>query len=234
VSSTTLPEAIRIGVFAGEAIRLAGLVSIFDQASAPGQPQLVPVVGALQELLSDPRLEFLVVDLNSSTGGLETLELVRRSRPGIRQIVIGPENQDELVLESIVAGARAYLASSAGPETVRQAIDVVVSGSIWAPRRLLSKLIDRLLLGGAPVSADTNVPSIVLTEREREVLELVVRARTNREIASLLEIEERTVKSYIARLMRKTGAETRIDLIMRAYHLSLVRRPRLEVPAEPN
>jgi DNA-binding NarL/FixJ family response regulator len=223
---------IRIGVVAGEPIRLAGLVTIFDQATAPGQPQLTPVIGTLQELLSDPSLEFLVMDLNSSTGGLETLESVRRSRPGIRQIVIGPENQDELVLESIVAGARAYLASSAGPETVRQALDVVVSGSIWAPRRLLSKLIDRLL--GVPDSADPNTPSTILTERERQVLELVVRARPNREIADLLGIEERTVKAHIGKLMRKTGAENRIELIMRAYHLSLVRGFRPGVPAEPS
>ncbi len=131
----------------------------------------------------------------------------------MRQIVIGPENEDELVLSSIVAGARAYLDSSAPPEIVRQAIEIVVSGSIWAPRRLLSKLIDRLL--NVP---DTSLPSepLHLTDRERQVLELILTARSNREIAQELGIEERTVKAHVGRLMRKAGAENRIELSMRA------------------
>src|ERR1700694_4353185 len=152
--SVVNPQLIRIGLLAGEPIRLEGLVTVFDEQPAPGQPQLVPIIGTMQELLGNPSLDYLVVDLNSSSGSLETLESVRRTRPAIRQIVIGPENDDELVLEAIVAGARAYLDSSASPQTVRQAIDIVVSGSIWAPRRLLSKLIDRLL--GVP---DTSLNS---------------------------------------------------------------------------
>ena len=63
----------------------------------------------------------------------------------MRLIVIGPEGNDELVMDSIIAGARGYLDLKAGPEMVRQAIEVVTERLIWAPRRLLSKLIDRLL-----------------------------------------------------------------------------------------
>jgi DNA-binding NarL/FixJ family response regulator len=150
---------------------------------------------------------------------METLETIRRARPAIRLIVIGPPGDDELVLDSIVAGARAYLDSAAGPDTVRQAIEVVASGSIWAPRRLLSKLIDRLLK--VPDTSLTNAP-LHLTDRERQVLELILMARSNREIARQLGIEERTVKAHVGRLMRKTGAENRIELSMRALNLSLV------------
>ena len=67
-----------------------------------------------------------MVDFNSSAEGMKTLEDVKRARPGIRQIVIGPEHDDELVLDAITAGARAYLDSSADPHTVRMAIDIVV------------------------------------------------------------------------------------------------------------
>src|SRR5271169_5274096 len=90
VSSPRIPLPIRIGVPAGEPIRLEGLTMIFEEEPAAGLPQLVPVVGPLQQLLADPEVEFLVVDLNSSGGGFETLETVRRARPGMRQIVIGP------------------------------------------------------------------------------------------------------------------------------------------------
>ena len=159
-----------------------------------------------------------VVDLHSFSGGLEILEMIRRTRPSLRLIVIGPEGNDELVLESIIAGARAYLELTAGPDTVRMAIDVVTGGSIWAPRRLLSKLIDRLLK--TPEASSANA-SPHLTSRERQVLDLILKAHSNREIARQLGIEERTVKAHVGRLMRKTGAENRIDLSMRALNPSL-------------
>lgn len=210
------PPPIRIGVLAGEPIRLAGLSTVFEEAPEPGKPQLVSVVGTLPELLADSELLYLVVDFNSSAEGMKTLEGVKRSRPGMRQIVIGPENDDELVLEAVTAGARAYLSSSADPHTVRMAIDIVVSGSIWAPRRLLSRLIDRLL--GVPGAGTAGLGGLQLTTREREVLDLILQAQSNREIAAHLGIEERTVKAHVGRLMRKTGAENRIELSIRTLN----------------
>jgi len=210
------PPPIRIGVLAGEPIRLEGLSTVFEEPPELGKPQLVPVVGTLQELLADSDLLYLVVDFNSSAEGMKTLEGVKRSRPGMRQIVIGPENDDELVLEAVTAGARAYLSSSADPHTVRMAIDIVVSGSIWAPRRLLSRLIDRLL--GVPGAGAGGLGGLQLTARERQVLDLILLAQSNREIAEQLGIEERTVKAHVGRLMRKTGAENRIELSIRTLN----------------
>lgn len=210
------PPAIRIGVLAGEPIRLEGLSAVFEEEPEPGRPQLVSVVGTLPELLADAELDYLVVDFNSSDEGMKTLEAAKRTRPGIRQIVIGPEGNDELVLEAITAGARAYLYSSADPHTVRMAIDIVVSGSIWAPRKLLSRLIDRLL--GVPVGGSGGLGTLQLTARERQVLDLILLARSNREIARQLGIEERTVKAHVGRLMKKAGAENRIELSIKALN----------------
>jgi len=109
------------------------------------------------------------------------------------------------------------------PEMVRKAIEEVTEGSIWAPRRLLSKLIDRLLK-----ASDTGraVATPQLTERECEVLELIMLARSNREIAAELGIEERTVRAHLARLMRKAGVDNRIKLSMSARSLfQLPQRP---------
>ena len=218
-SISAKPHPIRIGILAAEPIRVAGLASIFDLPAQPDQAQLVPVIGSLQELLGSSSIEYVVVDLHSTPGSLETLETVRSTRPDVRLIVIGPEGDDEMVIKAIVAGARAYLGLSAGPDLVRNAVNVVTSGSIWAPRRLLSRLIDRLLHAPTALLA---APNRQLTPREEQVLKLIMRAQSTREIARQLGIEQRTVKSYIARLMRKTGADNRVKLSVSAVSRTLL------------
>jgi len=212
-------EPIRVGVLTDEPLRLVGLHSIFEGGPGEGYAPMTPVIGTIDELLADSTLEYMVVDLSTSSKGLRSLDVIRAQRPRMRLIVIGPENDDQLVLESIMAGARAYLDLKASPRIVRQAIEVVVSGSIWASRRLLSILIDRLM--GVSDTSLTNDPP-PLTDRERQVLDLILTARSNREIARELGIEERTVQAHVGRLLRKTGSDNRVNLLMRASNPSLL------------
>lgn len=213
MSSSGHVKPIQVGLVSDEPVRLEGLASIFEQSSMDGRPRLIPVVGNIEELLSQPALGYLVVDLHSYADWLKILATITRSRPDIQLIVIGPGNNDELILQSIIAGARAYLDPAADPVTVREAIEVVSSGSIWASRHLLSRLIDRLM-GISDTSLTNELPR--LTGRERQVLRLILSARSNREIARELGIEEGTVQAHVGRLMRKTGAENRICLSLRA------------------
>lgn len=222
-SSKRGPDTIRIGVAADEPIRVAGLASIFDQPAQDELCQLVPVIAPLSELLALVDIGFIVVDIHSTLGGFEALETILRVRPDVRSIVIGPDGDDELVLSAIIAGARGFLGPTAGPELVRSAIDVVTSGSIWAPRRLLCRVIDRLL---SVPGVSQAVATQQLTKREQEVLELILGAHSTREIAHELGIEQRTVKAYVGRLMRKSGADNRIKLSMSALGRSFVPRGR--------
>ena len=217
MSVNRAPATIRVGLVSDEPIRLQGLLSVFEHPSQEGT-RFLPVTVSVQELLRLPDMDCVIVGLCSSSGGLEILETIQRARPAIQQIVIGALGNDELIQQSIIAGARAYLDLGAGPEAVLKAIEEVMTGYIWAPRRVLSRLIDRLL-----TVSESNPPngSAHLTDREQQVLELILLARSNREIADHLGIEERTVKAHVGRLMRKTGAENRIELSMRALNAPL-------------
>ncbi|MGA9983814.1 MAG: LuxR C-terminal-related transcriptional regulator, partial [Acidobacteriaceae bacterium] len=86
-------------------------------------------------------------------------------------------------------------------------------GSIWAPRQVLATFVDRALDTSATRRRRHNPR---FTEREEEVLQQLVLARSNREIAQALSIREQTVKSYVARLMRKVGVGNRIALSVQA------------------
>ena len=101
-----------------------------------------------------------------------------------------------------------------------QAIRIVNQGSVWAPRRVLSMFIERVsstLRGGSFPAG-----RVTFTDREKEVLEMLVAGRSNKEIGSALGIEERTVKAHVAKLMRKVGVQNRIALSVHAITHSLV------------
>jgi DNA-binding CsgD family transcriptional regulator len=127
---------------------------------------------------------------------------------------------DELILRCLEEGARAYLEVDAGPLAVRQAVEAVIEGLIWAPRRVLSILIDRLMSRQVEVAAVRLKPPS-FSPRERQVLDLIMAASSNREIAEELGIEERTVKAYVASLMRKTGVDNRVTLSVQATQESM-------------
>jgi len=210
-NSISLPT--RVGLISDEPIRLTGLESAFE-----GHASIKPVSGNLEAILSDLQIRYLILDVGSNSAWMEMQLKVRRLRPDIRQIVVGPAGNDELIMRSITAGARAFLDSTSGPLAVRQAVESVISGTIWAPRRVLSALIDRLL---SPQGVGVPVTAPVLSPRERQVLDLIMTASTNREIAAKLGIEERTVKAYVANLLRKTGAENRVSLSVEATRESM-------------
>ena len=100
-----------------------------------------------------------------------------------------------------------------------QAIRIVHQGSVWAPRRVLSMFIERVSSAPGRIFPAGRV---TFTDREKEVLEMLVAGRSNKEIGGQLGIEERTVKAHVAKLMRKVGVQNRIALSVHAITHSLV------------
>jgi len=186
-----------------------GLSSAFDNHSS-----ILVDVGQLDAFLDDPSLDFLILDLSFDPKWFEVQCMVCQTRPDLRVIVVGPPGSEDMILRSICAGARAFLDPSSGPLALRQAVESVIQGTIWAPRRVLSAIIDQLLDRLAASNAPQPAPTF--SPRERQVLDLIMTACSNREIAEELGIEERTVKAYVTSLMRKVGVDNRVSLSMRA------------------
>lgn len=214
-------ESIYIGIVSNEPIRAEGLACTFE-----GHADFVPLCSEAADLLADPRVLCMILDIPDAVEQTEMLQHMKRTRPDIRPIVIGTPGNDEATLRAITAGARGCLEATVGPFAVRKAVETVLQGFIWAPRRQLSMLIDRLLSQQAAVADD-----LILSPREQQVLDHIMMARSNREIALELGIEERTVKAYVASLLRKTGTENRVALSVRATQVSL-RELRNQPPTE--
>ncbi len=211
---STGQRRLRIGLMDFEPLRVAGFESVFD-----GVPNIEVVPTNLAGALANHEFEMVMLGLHNPIESFELLARLKASRPKLKLVVMGSESDEETIISAIGAGAKGYLEETATPEQVMQCIEVVQSGSIWAPRRVLSAFVDRMLHASEkPVLRH----HFNFTERERAVLKLLVAARSNREIAVELGIEERTVKSYVARLMRKVGVENRIALSIHAASRVLV------------
>ena len=207
------PPRLRVALLEAEPIRVQGFIELFKD-----HPRIEFVIFELPQFLADQQFKLALVGLSGERLPLSLVGTIHGLRPDVRLIVMGPDADDEVILQAITAGAKAYLEPSATPQQVEQAIEIVSQGSIWAPRRVLSIFVDR-----ATRSSRAAVPAAAqFTLRETEVLKLLVNARSNREIAKTMGIEERTVKAHVAKLMRKVGVENRIALSMFAVNNAIV------------
>lgn len=200
---------LNIGLMDFEPLRVAGFESVCEPLS-----HVMAVGTTLQEVLNGADLDMVILGLQTPLESLNMLARIKSSRPQLKMIVMGADSDEESIINAIAAGAKGFLEQRATPEQVVMCIDVVASGSIWAPRKVLSAFVDRMLNPGD--SKPVRRQNLTFTKREEEVLNLLRAARSNREIATTMGIEERTVKSYIANLIRKVGVENRIALSVRA------------------
>jgi DNA-binding NarL/FixJ family response regulator len=207
MTKTYAAKPIRIGLVATDALRVVGLQAILSDGR-----ELIPVSLGSLHTSEMQNLNLLVVDGEASGRLIETIRALRRDRPEFGIIVLSADGTYEQIERVIGAGARGYLTYSATEEELRMAIDVVLDGSVWAPRKVLARLIDTSSTG----ETQRKVADIHLTKREAEVLSLLVLGHPNRQIANALGVDETTVKAHMGRLMRKAGVDNRTALSMRA------------------
>lgn len=203
---------LRMGLIATDPLRILGLQAIFSE---DGKAEVIPlsVPGALDE----SGVSLILIDAACADHLFELLATFRRSRPHLRLIVIGLEEDHEYIQRVIGAGAKGYLSHMAKENEIRLAIEIVEDGSVWAPRKVLARLLE-----ASNGDSRTVNPEPKFTERESQVLKLLVAGRPNREIASALGIDAATVKAHVGRLMRKVGVDNRIALTMQAVSRNLV------------
>jgi DNA-binding NarL/FixJ family response regulator len=180
-----------------------------------------------------PPVDVVLMDVRMPRmdGLAATARLTQGSGPGAvtpRVIVLTTFDLDEYVLAAIRAGASGFLLKDADPEEMLAAIRTVHAGdAVIAPsstRRLLEHLVtvlpDESPADGAASPARAALAA--LTDREREVLVLMARGRSNTEIGQDLFVAEATVKTHVGRILAKLGARDRVQAVVTAYETGLV------------
>ena len=202
-------------VRAGITMLLSGEPGIAVVGEAESAAEALRVVRQLR-----PDVVLMDVRMPGMDGVSATRELVADGDADrlVRVIVMTTFDDEDVVVDSLLAGASGYLLKHASPTELADAIRRVSSGDTWLDPTAATRLVERL----RPRGGDSTDIAALLTPREQEVLRMVAAGLSNREIRERLVPSEATVKTHVARLLLKTGSRDRAAAVALAYRTGFV------------
>lgn len=158
-------------------------------------------------------IDTVLLDLNlPDSRGLETLQRIKAIAPNVMVGVVSGTDDDQLAMQCLQQGAAAFVPKHGDLDQFVQGISAMASGGIYFPRELLWQVTGRLS-GVEPASA--SMPATVkLTQRQSEVLRLVLKGFSNQVISDELGISPDTVKLHVSGLLRAYKVSSRVHLIL--------------------
>jgi len=147
--------------------------------------------------------------------GLEATRQIKKRFPGMKIIILTVHNNEEYVLQTLQAGASGYLVKKAAPSDLISAIRAAYQGESFLSPSISRTVIDEYLRKTEKMSERDEIYG-KLTDREREVLQLIAEGHTNRKIAELLHISIKTVETHRAHIKDKLDVSSTAELIKHA------------------
>lgn len=188
---------------------MVGLLASLDGIEVAGQAE-----NAAQALaLVDEAVDVVLMDLHlGDDSGIETTRDLVRRLPGLAVLVITMDEDDESVVAAVRSGARGYLLKSASPTEVERGIRAVANGEMILGPQVAMRAMATLTSGRTAV----RVPFPELSDREREVLDLLARGYDNATIARRMVLSPKTVRNHVSNVLTKLGVADRAAAMIRA------------------
>ena len=189
-------EVVRRGV--QELLEAAGDIVVVGEASTAAEAMArVPAL----------RPDVAVLDVRLPDGdGVSVCRDLRSQLPDLACLMLTSFADDEALFDAIMAGAAGYVLKQIRGSDLLGAVRTVAAGGSLLDARTTAQVMERLRGGSAGPQSD---PLAELTEREREILELIGEGLTNRQIGERLHLAEKTIKNYVSNLLAKLGMERR-------------------------
>jgi DNA-binding NarL/FixJ family response regulator len=153
--------------------------------------------------------------------GVTATREVLQAAPDCRVVIVTTFEEDDYVFGGLAAGASGFLLKRTGPEELIAAIHTVAAGEALLSPSVTRRVVERMAREPGVEPQEERLGE--LTEREREVLELIAAGLTNAEIAERLVIEESTVKTHVKRVLMKLDLRDRVQAVIFAYENGVVR-----------
>ena len=208
---------VRVMVVDDQALVREGLMTLLDAA-----PDIAPVAAAADgeeavRLAARHRPDVVLMDLRMPLlDGVEATRQIRAAQPETEIVVLTTHADESSILDALRAGARGYLTKDAGIAEISRAVHAASDHQALLDPVAQNALIEAAGAGVRAAPTPAALPDD-LTPREAEVLSLVARGLSNREIAESLVVSEATVKSHINHVFAKIGARDRAQAVHYAY-----------------
>ncbi|MEV0200637.1 response regulator transcription factor [Nonomuraea sp. NPDC050691] len=169
------------------------------------------------------RPDVVLMDLHMPVlDGVRATELITAELPEVRVLALSTFDLDEHVLAALRAGANGFLPKDVSPEELVEGVRVVHRGESAVAPRLLARLIGTFVRAARPRRPGRPSALSGLTDREREILVLIGRGRSNGEIATELGVSPSTVKNHVTSLFGKLGVRDRAQAVIAAYESGMI------------
>lgn len=177
-------------------------------------------------IVASEKPDLLIVDIRMPHfTGIEVVEKIRQENTPLKIVVLSMHESEEYVLKSIKAGADGYLLKGSSKEEFLKALHTVANGGKYFSGDISSILINQLTNGNVPLTSEKKQQldeELVITKREKEILQLLLSGKGNKEIAEALEISKRTAEVHRFNLMKKLKVKNLIELANKAKEYSLL------------
>lgn len=209
-------KSVKMKIFLTDdhAILLGGLIKIL---SVEDDIEVVGSAGTVQETLdklTQKKVDLLITDYNlPDDDGLTLIRRVKQKYTDLKIIVLSMHDEAHLIKEILKEGIDGYILKKDSHEELVSAVRAVKNGKVY-----LSSDVNTLLMKGLNGIEEQKL----LTDREREILKLIAKEFTNRQMAEELFISERTVETHRKNIFRKTGTNNLVGLIKFAYANNLI------------
>lgn len=156
--------------------------------------------------------------------GLTAAVHLQEERPGIQVLMFTVHEDEETIFDAVRAGASGYLTKSAGSSELDRALRALVQGAAYMTPLAARKAL-RFLARQVGATEEAQRAADVTTSRGREILELLARGLSAREVGERLGISERTVNTHVGHIYRRLGVRNRVDAVREGIRLGLVETP---------
>lgn len=189
------------------------------------QPEIDVVVEAsngneIIEKLQNTAVDLVVMDISMpEKDGIQATKELKEKYPKVKILALTMSNDDLHIRQMIQAGASGYIMKSAGRQDLKDAIETIMKGQHYFSDEATQSIMMDLVKGKGK---STTLDAVHITDREQEILELIVQEYTNQEIAEKLFISSRTVDAHRRNLLQKTGARNTAGLVKYAFQHNLI------------
>jgi two-component system nitrate/nitrite response regulator NarL len=204
-----MPDELKIALVDDQSLCRRGLSELLARCYGFNVLGAVGTIGELRDLIKEEQPDLLVMDLRMKPmDGLAMLEQLRKEGCNIPAVVLTMSDSEVDMGNAIRAGARGYLLKDMAPDEVVDAIRRVAAGELVVAPTMTVKMID--MLRGDQTGQEPKNSLKLLTEREREILQLLSRGESNKSIALTLSISYDTVKQHVRHILNKLNLSSRV------------------------